>query len=179
MAVNFTPQELLPGVLPSEVERHFAMMPDRYQRANKAAQIARHLRLTRRLESEGLATDWHTASGEHCTNLTVATRDRAGLVARIAGTLTAHGINILSADLNTREDGLVVDTFKVCEVQTQQPVRAELHAKVEKNLQAALTGKYDAGAAVDRQLARGPRRSWRKGARKPVRPSVRFDTDAS
>lgn len=172
-------RELLPEFLPSEVERHFAMMPDRYQRANKASQIARHLRLTRRLESEGLATDWHAATGEHCTNLTVATRDRAGLVARIAGTLTAHGINILSADLNTREDGLVVDTFKVCDMQTHQSVRAELHTKVEKHLQAALAGKYDVGAAVDRQLARLPRRSWRKGARKPVRPSVRFDGDAS
>lgn len=172
-------RELLPEFLPSEVERHFAMMPDRYQRANKAAQIARHLRLTRRLETETLATDWHSASGEHCTNLTVCTRDRAGLFARIAGTLTAHGINILSADLNTREDGLVVDTFKVCDMQTQQSVRVESHAKVEKHLQAALAGTYDVGAGVERQLARAPRRSWRKTSRKLTPPSVKFDSEAS
>jgi [protein-PII] uridylyltransferase len=172
-------RELAPEFPPSGIERHFAMMPDRYQRANKPAQIARHLRLARRLDNEILATDWQVATGEQCTNLTVCARDRAGLFARIAGTLTAHGINILSADLNTREDGLVIDTFKVCEVQTAQPVRPELHARVEKNLQAALTGGYDVAAAVAHGLARTPRRSWRKAARKPVRPSVRFDTEAS
>jgi [protein-PII] uridylyltransferase len=172
-------RELAPEFPPSGVERHFAMMPDRYQRANKASQIARHLRLARRLDTETLATDWQIAPGEHCTNLTVCARDRAGLFARIAGTLTAHGINILSADLNTREDGLVIDTFKVCDVQTQLAVRPESHAKVEKNLQAALAGNYDVAAAVTQQLARVPRRSWRKTARKLVRPSVRFDTEAS
>ncbi|MFL6273694.1 MAG: [protein-PII] uridylyltransferase [Blastocatellia bacterium] len=172
-------RELAPEFPPSGIERHFAMMPDRYQRANKPSQIARHLRLARRLDTESLATDWQVAPNEHCTNLSVCARDRAGLFARIAGTLTAHGINILSADLNTREDGLVIDTFKVCEVQTAQPVRADLHGKVEKNLQAALAGSYDVAAAVAQQLARGPRRTWRKTARKPVRPSVRFDTEAS
>ncbi|HKP11933.1 MAG TPA: ACT domain-containing protein, partial [Blastocatellia bacterium] len=172
-------RELAPEFPPSGVERHFAMMPDRYQRANRPAQIARHLRLARRLDNETLATDWQVATGEHCTNLTVCARDRAGLFARIAGTLTAQGINILSADLNTREDGLVIDTFKVCEVQTAQPVRGEWHARVEKNLQAALGGTHDVVAAVAQQLARGPRRPWRKSARKPVRPSVRFDGEAS
>ncbi|MEN3333310.1 MAG: [protein-PII] uridylyltransferase [Blastocatellia bacterium] len=172
-------RELAPEFPPSGVERHFAMMPDRYQRANKPSQIARHLRLARRLDTEPLATDWQIVSGEHCTNLTVCARDRAGLFARIAGTLTAHGINILSADLNTREDGLVIDTFKVCDVQTHQPVRAESHAKVEKNLQAALAGLYDVAAAVTQQLTRAPRRSWRKATRKPVQLSVRFDTEAS
>ncbi|MFL6215698.1 MAG: [protein-PII] uridylyltransferase [Blastocatellia bacterium] len=172
-------RELAPEFPPSGVERHFAMMPDRYQRANRPAQIARHLRLARRLDDETLVTDWQVAAGEQCTNLTVCARDRAGLLARIAGTLTAQGINILSADLNTREDGLVIDTFKVCEVQTAQPVRNEWHARVEKNLQAALAGTYDVASAVAGQLARVPRRAWRKSARKPMRPSVRFDDEAS
>jgi len=171
--------ELLPEYLPSEVERHFAMMPERYQRANKPLQIARHIRLINRLETETLATDWHAAIGGHCTDLTVCARDRAGLFARIAGTLTAHGINILSADLNTREDGLIVDTFKVCEVHTQGPVRADLPAKVEATLKAAIEDRYDVAAAVERWRLKAPRRTWRRSARKPVSPAVRFDSDAS
>jgi [protein-PII] uridylyltransferase len=172
-------RELLPEFLPSEVERHFAMMPERYQRANKPTQIARHIRLINRLEDEQLACDWYLAPGGHCTDLTVSARDRAGLFARIAGTLTAHGINILSADLNTREDGLIIDTFKVCEVQTHEPVRAELHAKVEAGLKAAIEDDDDVAAAVERWRARMPRRTWRRSTRKPMPPAVRFDSEAS
>src|ERR1044071_7084667 len=155
-------RELLPEFLPSEVERHFAMMPERYRRSKKPTQIARHIRLINRLENEQLACDWYLAPGGHCTDLTVSARDRAGLFARIAGTLTAHGINILSADLNTREDGLVIDTFKVSEVNSQQPVRSELYLKVEQNLKAAIEGCYDVAAAVERWRAKSPRRTWRR-----------------
>lgn len=172
-------RELLPEFLPSEVERHFAMMPERYQRANKPTQIARHIRLINRLEDEQLACDWYLAPGGHCTELTVSARDRAGLFARIAGTLTAHGINILSADLNTREDGLVVDTFKVSEVNSQQPVKPGLYSKVEQNLKAAIEDRYDVAEAVGRWLAKAPRRTWRRTARKPVHPAVKFDPEGS
>jgi [protein-PII] uridylyltransferase len=172
-------RELLPEFLPSEVERHFAMMPERYQRANRPTQIARHIRLINRLENEQLACDWYLAPGGHCTDLTVSTRDRAGLFARIAGTLTAHGINILSADLNTREDGLIIDTFKVSEVNSQQPVRTELYLKVEQNLKAAIEGRYDVAAAVERWRAKSPRRTWRRTLRKPVQTAVKFDSETS
>ncbi|HWC77881.1 MAG TPA: [protein-PII] uridylyltransferase, partial [Blastocatellia bacterium] len=43
-------EELSPAFLPSEVERHFAMMPERYLRATDAARIAEDLQLIRRLD---------------------------------------------------------------------------------------------------------------------------------
>jgi [protein-PII] uridylyltransferase len=172
-------RELLPEFLPSEVERHFAMMPERYQRAYKPMQVARHIRLISRLDREQLATDWRMAPGGHCSDLTVCARDQSGLIARIAGALTAHSINILSADVNTREDGLIIDTFKVCELNSAQPVREELHSKVEQNLRAALEDRYDVAEAVERWRERSPRRVWRERARKPVQPAVRFDSEIS
>jgi [protein-PII] uridylyltransferase len=41
------------------------------------------------------------------------TRDVPGLFALIAGTLAAHGINIISAQIHTRADGIAIDTFQV------------------------------------------------------------------
>ena len=43
----------------------------------------------------------------------MATRDVPGLFSLIAGTLAAQGINILSAQIHTRADGIVIDTFQV------------------------------------------------------------------
>jgi UTP:GlnB (protein PII) uridylyltransferase len=45
------------------------------------------------------------------TELTICAADRPGLFADIAGALAATGIEILSADVNTREDGIALDTF--------------------------------------------------------------------
>jgi [protein-PII] uridylyltransferase len=47
------------------------------------------------------------------SELVIATRDVPGLFALIAGTLAAHGINVLSAQIHTRADGLAIDTFQV------------------------------------------------------------------
>ena len=43
----------------------------------------------------------------------VVTRDVPGLFSLIAGTLAAHGINIMSAQIHTRADGIAIDTFQV------------------------------------------------------------------
>lgn len=45
------------------------------------------------------------------TRLTVCARDRHGLFADLAGTLAAQGIEILAAEVNTRDDGIAIDVF--------------------------------------------------------------------
>jgi [protein-PII] uridylyltransferase len=170
--------ELLPEVLPSEVERHFALLPERYLRVTEPDQMVRHFRLMKLLSADSLITDWRTAADKHCTELTVCTRDSAGLFARIAGTLTAHGINILSADLYTREDGIVIDTFRICEVNSHHPVRTEQVPRIEQNLRAAIEGHYDIAAAVESWRTKAPRRLKRRN-HIHVSPTVRFDSDSS
>ncbi|HEY3132474.1 MAG TPA: [protein-PII] uridylyltransferase [Acidobacteriota bacterium] len=166
-------------LLPAEVERHFAMLPERYLRATEQEQIVRHLRLIKGVETQPLVTDWKNMSSGHCSRLIVCTRDSAGLFARLAGTLTAHGINILSADLYTREDGIVIDTFKVCEVGVHQSVPEERWPVIAESLKGAIEGNYDVPAAVEKWLARSTRRIKRQSGRRPIRPSVYFDSEAS
>ncbi len=165
--------------LPAEVERHFAMLPERYLRTTEADQIAQQLRLIKRLAREPLAVDWQTLESGHCTRMTICTRDSKGLFARIAGTLTAHGINILSADINTREDGVVIDTFKVCAVGSHAPISAERWPVIEQSLKAAIQGDYDVGAAVEKWLAGTKHRGKKRGRHHSIKPSVCFDSEAS
>jgi [protein-PII] uridylyltransferase len=171
-------RELLPNYMPSDVWKHFAMMPERYLRATDPDQMVRHFRLINQMGDEPLLVEWRVPEGNHCTELTVCTRDRQGLFAQLAGTLTASGINILSADVYTREDGIVVDTLKVCEISGSHSIRSERTAKTQKNLKAAIDGGYDVAAAVEQWRAKLPR-PRRRAPRSHSRPKVRFNSEAS
>ena len=75
--------------------------------------VAAHLRLLDRLADGGvLATELFHHPDLGSSELVVATRDVPGLFSIIAGTLASQGINILSAQIHTRADGIVLDTFQ-------------------------------------------------------------------
>jgi [protein-PII] uridylyltransferase len=160
---------------PSEVERHFALMPERYLRTTDGLDMVRHLRLVQSLGDATLVASWSTPPEEHFTELTVATRDRVGLFASLAGTLTASALDILSVDLFTRDDGLVLDVFKVRGLGDHGAVPAERWPRVEQALRRALDGGIDVAAAVEKART-APRR---RGRRPPARPVVRFDSESS
>lgn len=180
---------LSPDFPPSQVERHFAMLPERYARAYDAGQIARHIRLTRQLNDDALVADWRQLEDRQCTELVVCARDHKGLFAQIAGALTACGINILSADLCTREDGVALDTFKLAQVASHQPIRSAHWHSVERRLRAAVVGNdgnikdqgvgdVDNAAPVGAWLKKSPRRSPAT-RRRPPQPRLRFDSESS
>ena len=85
----------------------------------------------------------------------------------------------MSADLYTREDGVVIDTFKVSEVGGSQPVRAEKWPAVEKSLRAAIEGHYDVAAAIEKWRTRAPRPFKRHKRAVAAKPAVRFDLTTS
>jgi len=95
------------------VVAHLAMMSDRYLITTSAQRIAAHLRLVERLEEDVVATDLFHHPDLDSSELVIATKDVPGLFALIAGTLAAEGINILSAQIHTRADGIALDTFQV------------------------------------------------------------------
>ncbi|HKV40860.1 MAG TPA: [protein-PII] uridylyltransferase [Blastocatellia bacterium] len=164
---------------PSEIERHFALLPPRYRRRPSLTDITNHLRLIRQLDEGTLIAGWAELPDKHCSELTVVTRDKPGLFASIAGTLTAHGINILSADLYTREDGFVIDTFRVCEVNSSHPIRPSLWPRIEQNLRNAVEGSYNVADALAAWLAKERLRLRRRGRAERRRATVSFDQAAS
>ena len=106
-----------------EVESHFAAMPERYFRHRGSTSIARHVRLFRRFfkivkkrtnESLIPVLYWEARPNEGYSVLEVAGWNRHHLLAKVAGALAARNLNILSADLYTRADDLVLDIFRVC-----------------------------------------------------------------
>ena len=92
---------------------HLAMMSERYLATTSAQRIAAHLRLVERLEEDVVATELFHHPDLGSAELVIVTKDVPGLFALIAGTLAAEGINILSAQIHTRADGIALDTFQV------------------------------------------------------------------
>lgn len=163
----------------SEVERHLAMLPERYLRTADPDAVARHLRLVKRLDDLRLVGDWRVGADGHCTEVTVCALDRTGLFAAMAGALTGNGTNILSVDVYTREDGFVLDTFKISDSINGGPVTPERGQSIEADLRAAVAGQLDVAAAVEKWKARAPRRQRRRSGHRPIPASVRFDNTSS
>ena len=56
---------------------------------------------------------WHNRPARGYTSLKICTWDRPGLFTTISGSLASVGLNILSARVFSRTDGIIIDTFFV------------------------------------------------------------------
>ena len=136
-------------------ERHLQAMSDRYVRSTSPQRMAAHLRLIERLRDEPVVAEVFHFPDLGASDLVVVTRDTPGLFAVIAGTLAAHGVNILSAQIETRSDGLAVDTFYVSDPEGEAILDERRWEAVTGDLRRTLAG----AASVEDLLAeRRPRR---------------------
>jgi [protein-PII] uridylyltransferase len=95
--------------------RQLESLPRSYLVSTAPRQIAADLQLLQRLNGPGLmvAAEWLAESD--AILFTVATRESVapGIFHRLTGALSAQGLQILSAQINTLADGLVIDRFWV------------------------------------------------------------------
>jgi [protein-PII] uridylyltransferase len=144
----------LGGALPlSEVERHIALMSERYLRVTRADTAATHLHLIEELKRDVFTHRW-VRHGDASTELTICAEDRHGLFADIAGTLAAHGIEILNAELHTREDGIALDILTLRESSTHHAIDPHRYAGIEGSLRKSIAGEADVAALVERWRTR-------------------------
>src|SRR5207244_1539583 len=90
-----------------------AMMADRYLESTGVQRMAEHLRMLGELGEAPVVTALFQHPDLGSSDLVVVTRDLPGLFSLIAGTLAASGVNIISAQIHTRADGVAIDTFQV------------------------------------------------------------------
>ncbi|HET9949917.1 MAG TPA: HD domain-containing protein, partial [Longimicrobiales bacterium] len=101
-------RELSPEFLRSDVDDFLAGLPARYARVVPPEIIARHFEMWRAL-GEGPLLHWRSPRGGPYSVLSVCARDAPGLLARVAGGLTAAGLDVLSLDVFTHADGVALD----------------------------------------------------------------------
>jgi [protein-PII] uridylyltransferase len=96
------------------VRQHLLLMPVRYVLTTSSAKVAHHLQLIEQVRrGEPMALRWAAYPLAGYSEVSVCAPGAPGRFAKVVGTLTANGINILSAQLFSRADGVMIRTFRV------------------------------------------------------------------
>ena len=125
-----------------EIAKFLELMPERYFLTAPEGDIGIHFELMRAL-AEGPLICRHRHFPElEFSEFIVATRDQPGLFSKIAGALTANNLNILSARITTRADGIALDVFRVSHVMGLA-LEEERWLRVERDLERVINGERD------------------------------------
>jgi [protein-PII] uridylyltransferase len=170
-----------------ELSAHFSQLPDRYFEIYTPKQILDDVELAHRfmhrliLENQrALApvTAWIDERDRGYSLVKICTWDRAGLFGKIAGSLSAAGLNILGAQIFTRTDGIVLDTFFVNDGRTGNLATREQREKFSSLLEAVLTGEaVNLHQLIAQQTSSRPAYSAYLGER--ISTKIRCDNTAS
>ena len=98
------------------------ILPEEYLLSFPPAEVVHHLRLREELKNEKQAIFEPADQGLFWSVLIMA-HDSTGLLAKICGTLALHGLNVVSAQIFTWEDGTAVDVLNV------RPTEEQTYAK--------------------------------------------------
>jgi [protein-PII] uridylyltransferase len=134
----------------SIAKEHIMGLPPRYFAAFSAREIAEHIRMAASLHGPKPYLRWTPAPEYSLTQITVCTKDRAGLFADIVGAFASQAISVLKAAIFTRSDGIAIDSFHVVDGKTDGPLTSTKWAVVKGNLTRALSGERDLAKLIRR-----------------------------
>ncbi|NJD69398.1 MAG: [protein-PII] uridylyltransferase [candidate division NC10 bacterium] len=107
-------QELSPEFGVEAVKRYVQEAPTRYLLTTPLHKVASHMRVIARVQrGEEAASQWTAFPLAGYSEFTVCAYGRHGRFAQVVGTLTANGMNILSAQIFTMASGMVIRHFRV------------------------------------------------------------------
>jgi [protein-PII] uridylyltransferase len=123
-------------------------------------------------------TAWQDEPDRGYNLVKICTWDRTGLFLKIAGSLSACGLNILGAQIFTRTDGIALDTFFVNDSRTGHLGAREQHEHFVSIFEKVLNGaEVDLPALIARQITMRPAYQAYIGER--MATEIQFDNNAS
>jgi [protein-PII] uridylyltransferase len=145
----------LDGVDRAWIEGQLKQFPQRYINATTPARIAAHLAAVRRLHAGDVIVEADFNRDLGTCEYAVITHNELtpGIFSKIAGVMAGSGLQILDAQILTRADGIVVDTFQVMDPDYQGEPPADRRQIVGDRIAAVLKGWEH----VDDVLRRGAR----------------------
>ncbi len=156
------------------VRDHIRHLPEQYTLATSPAHIREHLHGIDVMKRHGV---WSSITRrKDISLLTVITKDYSKALSDICGTITTSDINILGAQIFTRSDGIIIDTFLVADIQGKSTIPKEVRLAFKRNIRAVISGKIPVTELIDLNAQR-----WKRRKQKAVisKPRIVFHNDVS
>ncbi|WP_232068597.1 [protein-PII] uridylyltransferase [Nitrospira sp. KM1] len=160
------------------IEDQLTQFPDRYVYGTAPARIAAHMAAVQHLHLGDVLVESDFNDDLAICEYSVITRNdlTPGIFSKIAGVMTGSGLQILDAQILTRRDGVVVDTFQVTDPDYLGKPPEDRRKTVGDRIAAVLKG-WD---HVDDVLRRGARlRTTRPLPKAREATEVRIDNETS
>src|SRR5436305_458210 len=161
----------LAPVTSSKFKEFLEGFPQRYLLVHSAEEVMRHMGMADALGTDPVQVD--LKRGRHWYELSLVTRDRPFLFAKLAGVLAAWGMNIVKANAFSNEAGTVVDTFYF----TDRFRTLELNLTEWDRFKRSVTEVLLGAADLERMLR--DRQRSEKGAIAKVKVETKIDFDDS
>jgi [protein-PII] uridylyltransferase len=161
----------LAPVTSSKFKEFLEGFPQRYLLVHSAEEVMRHMGMADELGTSPVQVE--LKRGRHWYELTLVTRDRPFLFAKLAGVLAAWGMNIVKANAFSNEAGTVVDTFHFTDRFRTLELNLSEWDRFRRSVTEVLLGEADLDKMLrDRQRAE-------KGAIAKVKVETKIEFDDS
>jgi [protein-PII] uridylyltransferase len=167
-AVRDLVTELVSTVPEGEARDHLdAVETPAYLATFDASEIAEHIR---RIGTDEAVSSIFKQKEDH-TEITVIARDAPFALSKFCGVLSANDANILDAQIFTRNDGIIIDRFRVGDFVSKASLSASRCEKIHQELNLVFEG----GADIE-QLLHRHRMRWKRRSR-IANPNIRIDVE--
>lgn len=176
-------QPLIPN---QEIKAHIDSLPERYFTVNSEEEVFIDLQLVHRFlelqfsESENPLTPivhWELKESRGYALVKVCTWNRKGFFAKLAGSIAVNGLTILSAQIYSRFDGIIIDTVIVVDATTGRIPNSKKRHQFEEMLEESLTSLVQFDTLLKK---RGFKRSSSEIALEDViESSIKIDNELS
>ena len=167
-AVRDMVTELSSTISEGEARDHLdAVESPAYLAAFDAAEIAEHIR--RIGTDETVSTIFKR--NEDLTEVTIIARDAPFALSRFCGVLSANDANILDAQIFTRNDGVIIDRFRVIDFVSKAALSPRQCEKIHHELNHVFEDVTDIETLLSRHKMKWKRRS------RIANPNVRIDAE--
>jgi [protein-PII] uridylyltransferase len=132
-----------------------------------AQEIAEHIR---RIGTDETVSAIFKRQEDH-TEVTIIARNAPFALSRFCGVLAANDANIFDARIFTRNDGMIIDRFRVIYFISKTALSDEQCRKIHQELNDVFNGKADI-----EQLLQRHRMKWKR-RRRTLNPNIRIDVE--
>ena len=163
----------LAPVTSSKFKEFLEGFPQRYLLVHSAEEVMRHMTMANELGTDPVQVE--LKRGRHWYELTMVTRDRPFLFAKLAGVLAAWGMNIVKANAFSNEAGTVVDSIHFTDRFRTLELNLSEWERFRRSVTSVLLGEAD----LEKMLRDRQRSEKGAIAKVKVETKIEFDDSSS